>query len=127
MRRQQVNLIEFRLPDVGEGLEEGELIRWLVEPGDSVNRDQALVEVQTDKSLVELPSPVAGTIVRLAAEAGEIVKVGQLLVVLEPGVTSASAAVPTVEAATGRLVRPKAAPAVRKLAVERGIDSGGST
>ncbi len=115
-------MIEFRLPDVGEGLEEGEIISWLVAPGDTVNRDQPLVEIQTDKSLVELPSPVAGQVVSLAAEAGEIVKVGQLLVVLEPGVSLGAAAIPTVEAAAGRVGRPKAAPAVRKLAVERGVD-----
>ncbi|MGH9285795.1 MAG: biotin/lipoyl-containing protein, partial [Acidimicrobiales bacterium] len=98
-------VIEFRFPDVGEGLEEGEIVTWRVAPGDTVNRDQTLVEVQTDKALVELPSPVAGQVVRLAAEAGEIVKVGQLLVVLEPGVALGSAAVRTAEAAAGRLTR----------------------
>jgi pyruvate/2-oxoglutarate dehydrogenase complex dihydrolipoamide acyltransferase (E2) component len=137
-------VVEFRLPDVGEGLEEGEIISWLVAPGDTVARDQPLVEVQTDKSLVELPSPVAGQVVRLAAEVGEIVKVGQLLVVLEPGPALGSAAIPTVPAAdrlgsavprasaepapatadapAARSGRAKAAPAVRKLATERGID-----
>jgi pyruvate dehydrogenase E2 component (dihydrolipoamide acetyltransferase) len=141
--------IEFRFPDVGEGLEEGEIVTWRVAAGDTVNRDQTLVEVQTDKALVELPSPVAGRVVRLAAEAGEIVKVGQLLVVLEPGVALSSAAIPraaageaaapgevaapVAEAAPGEATapaegaapvvgRPKAAPAVRKLAVERGVD-----
>ncbi len=138
-------MIEFRLPDVGEGLEEGEIIRWLVAPGDTVNRDQPLVEVQTDKSLVELPSPVAGQVISLAAEEGEIVKVGQLLVVLEAGTALGSAAIPTAAHATRRLARTvptvaadpnpaaanaatpvhgraRAAPAVRKLAVERGVD-----
>jgi pyruvate/2-oxoglutarate dehydrogenase complex dihydrolipoamide acyltransferase (E2) component len=114
-------VIEFRFPDVGEGLEEGEIVTWRVAAGDTVNRDQTLVEVQTDKALVELPSPVAGTVVSLAAEAGEIVKVGQLLVVLEPGTALGSAAVPTAAAPAG-VGRPKAAPAVRKLAVERGVD-----
>jgi pyruvate dehydrogenase E2 component (dihydrolipoamide acetyltransferase) len=77
--------IEFALPDVGEGLEEGEIVSWLVAPGDTVNRDQPLVEVQTDKALVELPSPVAGQVVSLSFAAGDIVKVGQVLVVLEDG------------------------------------------
>ncbi|MGH8971907.1 MAG: dihydrolipoamide acetyltransferase family protein [Acidimicrobiia bacterium] len=115
-------VIEFRFPDVGEGLEEGEIVAWRVAAGDTVNRDQTLVEVQTDKALVELPSPIAGRVVSLAAEAGEIVKVGQLLVVLEPGAALGSAAIPTAAAAADRLSRPKAAPAVRKLAVERGVD-----
>jgi pyruvate dehydrogenase E2 component (dihydrolipoamide acetyltransferase) len=135
-------VIEFRFPDVGEGLEEGEIVTWRVAAGDTVNRDQTLVEVQTDKALVELPSPVAGTVVSLAAEAGEIVKVGQLLVVLEPGTALGSAAIPPAAPvwvpATGPgevqpdpvigtpapagVSRPKAAPAVRKLATERGVD-----
>ena len=123
--------IEFRFPDVGEGLEEGEIVTWRVAAGDTVNRDQTLVEVQTDKALVELPSPVAGRVVRLAAEAGEIVKVGQLLVVLESGAALGSAAIPRAaageatapaEGAAPVVGRPKAAPAVRKLAVERGVD-----
>lgn len=104
--------VEFRLPDVGEGLEQGEIVAWLVAPGDTVARDQPLVEVQTDKALVELPSPVAGRVVSLGFGPGEIVKVGEVLVVLEDG--GAPAPAPSA--------RPKAAPAVRKLAVERGVD-----
>jgi pyruvate/2-oxoglutarate dehydrogenase complex dihydrolipoamide acyltransferase (E2) component len=131
--------VEFLLPDVGEGLEEGEIVAWLVAPGDTVARDQPLVEVQTDKALVELPSPVAGQIVSLAFAAGDIVKVGQTLVVLEAG-DGAPPAVPPApaHAAGGALplqtpplsastapsaaTRPKAAPAVRKLALDRGVD-----
>jgi len=121
--------VEFALPDVGEGLEEGEIVSWLVGPGDAVVRDQPLVEVQTDKALVELPSPVAGQVVSLAFAAGDIVKVGQVLVVLEDGgdpapasgaASAASAAPEPRPPATGG--RPKAAPAVRKLALERGVD-----
>ena len=107
--------VEFLLPDVGEGLEEGEVVSWLVAPGDTVTRDQPLVEVQTDKALVELPSPVAGTIVSLGFAPGDIVKVGQVLVVLEDATA----------AATTTVGRPKAAPAVRKLALERGVDLTG--
>ena len=89
--------VEFALPDVGEGLEEGEVVSWLVAPGDTVARDQPLVEVQTDKALVELPSPVAGQVVSLAFAPGDIVKVGQVLVVLEdgPGPTQAPPPAPT--------------------------------
>ena len=76
-------MIEFRLPDVGEGLEEAEVMRWLVEPGDRVTRDQPIVEIQTDKALVEIPAPAAGTVTRLGAEVGAIVKVGELLFVID--------------------------------------------
>jgi len=146
--------VEFLLPDVGEGLEEGEIVSWLVAPGDTVTRDQPLVEVQTDKALAELPSPVAGQIVSLAFAPGDIVKVGQTLVVLEDGqggdtaphspptatslatdpatpeapptreAVSLGAAPPAVSASPGGgpAARPKAAPAVRKLALDRGVD-----
>ena len=83
--------VEFVLPDVGEGLEEGEIVSWLVAPGDTVTRDQPLVEVQTDKALVELPSPVGGQVVSLAFGPGDIVKVGQVLVVLEDASPPAAA------------------------------------
>ncbi|HEV7536942.1 MAG TPA: dihydrolipoamide acetyltransferase family protein, partial [Acidimicrobiia bacterium] len=100
----------------------------LVAPGDTVVRDQPLVEVQTDKALVELPSPVAGQVVSLAFGPGDIVKVGQTLVVLDdasgaetlPAASTASGAGPSA-GATG-IGRPKAAPAVRKLALDRGVD-----
>jgi pyruvate/2-oxoglutarate dehydrogenase complex dihydrolipoamide acyltransferase (E2) component len=127
--------VEFRLPDVGEGLEEGEIVSWLVAPGDTVTRDQPLVEVQTDKALVELPSPVAGRVVSLAFDPGALVKVGQVLVVLEdgdaaqPGQPQAPAPVPAPAArpqapapVAAPTARPKAAPAVRKMALERGVD-----
>jgi pyruvate dehydrogenase E2 component (dihydrolipoamide acetyltransferase) len=139
-------MLEFRLPDVGEGLEEGEIVAWLVAPGDTVARDQPLVEVQTDKATVELPSPVAGRVVRLAANAGEVVKVGQVLIVLEDGISPGTApaagtpagaqpepgvvatsgpggAQPAAEAPAGAAIgRPKASPAVRKLALDSGVD-----
>jgi pyruvate dehydrogenase E2 component (dihydrolipoamide acetyltransferase) len=121
--------IEFALPDVGEGLEEGEIVSWLVGPGDTVARDQPLVEVQTDKALVELPSPVAGRVVSLGFGPGDIVKVGQVLVVLEDGAVpapaasgAAPAASPAAPPATTGGGRPKAAPAVRRLALDRGVD-----
>ena len=118
--------VEFVLPDVGEGLEEGEIVSWLVAPGDTVTRDQPLVEVQTDKALVELPSPVAGQVVSLAFTPGDIVKVGQVLVVLEDEradtATSAMSAPQDSGPSSGGSTRPKAAPAVRKLALDRGVD-----
>ena len=62
----------FLLPDIGEGLEEAEVVEWLVAVGDVVARDQPLVEVLTDKASSELPSPVAGTVLRLGAAEGEL-------------------------------------------------------
>ena len=75
---------EFRLPDVGEGVAEGELVRWLVAEGDEVSEDQPLAEVETDKAMVEVPSPVNGTVSEMRAEEGELVPVGDIFVVLQP-------------------------------------------
>ena len=74
--------LEFRFPDVGEGIIEGEVVRWLVKEGETVRADQPLVEVETDKAVVEIPAPRAGTILRLAAGAGEKIRVGDILVVI---------------------------------------------
>jgi pyruvate dehydrogenase E2 component (dihydrolipoamide acetyltransferase) len=71
---------EFRLPDVGEGVAEGELLQWLVEVGDTVEEDQPVAEVETDKAVVEVPSPVNGSIQELHAEPGDVVPVGDILV-----------------------------------------------
>ncbi|MEY4069972.1 MAG: alpha keto acid dehydrogenase complex, component, dihydrolipoamide acetyltransferase, partial [Candidatus Eisenbacteria bacterium] len=71
---------DLKLPDIGEGVAEGEIVRWLVKPGDAVKEDQPLVEVMTDKATVEIPSPRTGTIAALHAEAGQMVPVGDLLV-----------------------------------------------
>lgn len=75
--------IEYRLPDLGEGITEGELVRWLVKPGDRVGLDQAVAEVQTDKAVVELPAPAAGTIASLNADEGQILPVETLLLTIE--------------------------------------------
>jgi pyruvate dehydrogenase E2 component (dihydrolipoamide acetyltransferase) len=74
---------EFELPDVGEGVAEGTLEGWLVSEGDSVTEDQPLAEVETDKALVEVPSPVDGTIERLHAEVGDVVPVGDVIVTFQ--------------------------------------------
>jgi pyruvate dehydrogenase E2 component (dihydrolipoamide acetyltransferase) len=74
---------EFKLPDVGEGVAEGELVEWHVEPGDTVTEDQVVAEVETDKALVEVPSPYNGTVKELLAEAGEIVPVGDVIITFE--------------------------------------------
>src|SRR5947207_1805105 len=73
---------ELKLPDLGEGLSEGEIARWLVSEGQDVAEDDPLVEVQTDKTTVEIPSPASGTVVRILVEEGKVVPVGTVLVVI---------------------------------------------
>ena len=73
---------EFRVPDVGEGLAEAEIIEWRVAVGDVVSMDQVVVEVETDKAVVEIPVPVAGTVLHLGGAAGETVAVGSVLMVV---------------------------------------------
>jgi pyruvate dehydrogenase E2 component (dihydrolipoamide acetyltransferase) len=73
---------EFKLPDLGEGLTEGEIARWLVSEGQEVAEDEPLVEIQTDKTTVEIPSPAAGKVARILVAEGEVVPVGTVLVVI---------------------------------------------
>lgn len=72
-----------KLPELGEGVTEGELIKWLVKPGDTVKPDQAVAEIMTDKATVEVPSPMAGTVKELKFDAGEIIKVESVILTLE--------------------------------------------
>ena len=73
---------EFKLPDLGEGLTEGEIARWLVAEGQEIAEDDPLVEIQTDKTTVEIPSPAAGIVSRILVGEGEVVPVGTVLVVI---------------------------------------------
>ena len=73
---------EFKLPDLGEGLTEGEIARWLVAEGQDVAEDDPLVEIATDKTTVEIPSPAGGTVSRILVAEGEVVPVGTVLVVI---------------------------------------------
>lgn len=75
---------EFPLPDVGEGLAEAEIVHWLVAPGGSVKEDDPIVEIETDKALVQITSPVTGTVIELGAEEGEVLAVGQMLAIFAP-------------------------------------------
>src|SRR6185312_8326548 len=75
--------MDFALPEIGEGVYEAELIRWLVEPGAAVKRGQPLAEVMTDKATMEVPSPFSGTITTLRAQSGQQIKVGQVLLTYE--------------------------------------------
>ena len=72
-------LFEFKLPDLGEGVMEGELVKWHVKEGDSVKEDQTIAEVMTDKATVTVPSPKAGRVVKTHGKEGEMAKVHQLL------------------------------------------------
>ena len=134
---------EFKLPDVGEGVAEGELLAWRVEVGDRVEEDQVVAEVETDKAVVDVPSPVNGTVRELLAEPGEVVPVGDVIVTFDvdgdAGTTTADESTETAASdasdagsdtaadsggdeapvASGRVF---AAPSTRRLARELGVD-----
>ena len=133
---------EFKLPDLGEGLTEGEIARWLVAEGQEIGEDDPLVEIQTDKTTVEIPSPAAGKVARIFVAEGETVAVGTVLVVIgEDRGAPASDEQPRAEGATqkqaatevsdvsarlapghGSPGRVRATPLVRRLAQELGVD-----
>ncbi|MEN3342175.1 MAG: hypothetical protein V7644_1579 [Actinomycetota bacterium] len=115
---------EFKLPDLGEGLTEGEIARWLVREGQEIAEDEPLVEIATDKTTVEIPSPAGGTVARILVGEGQVVPVGTVLVVI--GAAGADGAAPAAAAA----VRPpdekvRATPLVRRLARELGLELAG--
>jgi len=136
---------EFRLPDIGEGIAEGEVVKWHVKEGDEVKENQPLVEIMTDKVNVEIPSPRKGTIQRLMAKEGEVIKVGQVLIVIADGSSAAATtlipaakpvpaiAKPPPSASRQQGISPApiqapkprevlATPATRKLARDLGVD-----
>ncbi|MCD2136527.1 dihydrolipoamide acetyltransferase family protein [Salinicoccus halitifaciens] len=76
---------EFKLPDIGEGIHEGEIAKWMVAEGDEIKEDDVLAEIQNDKALVEIPSPVDGTIKKLHIEEGEVTTVGTVIVTIDDG------------------------------------------
>ncbi|MBX0286497.1 2-oxo acid dehydrogenase subunit E2 [Haloarcula salinisoli] len=125
-------MFEFELPDLGEGVAEGEVLAWHVAVGDAVAEDQVLAEVETDKAAVDVPSPVDGVVRELHAEVGDIVATGEVLVSIEEGVEAESAetaegggeaagseAASDETAADSRAFAP---PSVRRLAREQGVD-----
>jgi pyruvate dehydrogenase E2 component (dihydrolipoamide acetyltransferase) len=127
-------LREFKFPDVGEGIAEGEIVRWLVKEGDSVKEDQDLLEVETDKALLTLNSPYTGKVTRLHGKEGDIIKVGDVLTTVDAGgeegtVTGAEKGDSGTVVGTlndnevVEVIRPvQATPAVRALAKQMGID-----
>ena len=77
---------EFKLPDIGEGIHEGEIVKWFVKPNDEVEEDDVLAEVQNDKAVVEIPSPVKGKVLELKVEEGTVATVGQTIITFDaPG------------------------------------------
>jgi pyruvate dehydrogenase E2 component (dihydrolipoamide acetyltransferase) len=145
---------EFRLPDIGEGVVEGEVVRWLVKEGDVVALDQPMVEIMTDKATVEIPAPRAGRVAKRMYEEGQLCPVGKVLIAIEvdgaapaaeaaPGKTTttttttataqaahAGASAATASAASARPTNGArtgtvlATPATRKLARDSGVDIG---
>lgn len=126
---------EFKLPDIGEGVHEGEVVKWFVKEGDAVRENDPVVEVMTDKVTVQIPSPVTGTILQRRAKEGEVVKVGATLVVFGEAGESAPSSMAAPSGASAATVPPAppkagipapppaagevlAAPAVRRLAKE---------
>jgi pyruvate/2-oxoglutarate dehydrogenase complex dihydrolipoamide acyltransferase (E2) component len=131
-------LIEFRLPDVGEGIDAADIVEWQVAEGDHVQEDQELVEIQTDKAVVVIPCPATGVVTRLCVPAGERLPVGEVLAIIESDGANGgrpvfaaepvgdhpgpAAAAPTTPTRPPSAPRPLAAPATRRLARELGVD-----
>jgi pyruvate dehydrogenase E2 component (dihydrolipoamide acetyltransferase) len=90
---------DVKLPDIGEGVTEGELVKWLVKPGDTVKADQPVAEVMTDKATVEVPSPFAGTVKELKAKEGDVIPIETTILILEAGGGEAKAAAPAAKPA----------------------------
>jgi pyruvate dehydrogenase E2 component (dihydrolipoyllysine-residue acetyltransferase) len=131
-----VATFEFKLPDLGEGVAEGEIVKWLVKPGDTVQEDQGVVELMTDKATVTVPAPRAGKVVSLHGKEGEIAKVHHPLLTLEvsggapaaaaPVHAAAAPAVASAEPVAARAaesqVKVLATPVTRRMAREHGLD-----
>jgi pyruvate dehydrogenase E2 component (dihydrolipoamide acetyltransferase) len=115
---------EFKLPDLGEGLTEGEIARWLVSEGQEVAEDDPLVEIQTDKTTVEIPSPAAGKVTQILVEEGKVVPVGTVLVVIGGDADGGSA---RAEPQPKPAAKGRATPLVRKIAQDLGVDVGSLT
>jgi pyruvate dehydrogenase E2 component (dihydrolipoamide acetyltransferase) len=111
---------EFKLPDLGEGLTEGEIARWLVQEGQEIAEDDPLVEIATDKTTVEIPSPAAGVVTSILVAEGEVVPVGTVLVVI--GGNGAEPTKPASNRLLQRAEKVRATPLVRRLAEELGVD-----
>lgn len=141
----QGSLVEFPLPEIGEGVVEGELVEWMVAVGDHVSADQPILAIQTDKATVDITMPVDGTIVELRGEPGEMLVVGDVIMTMNSNEGTPASAAPVVTEDAEPIVvaapvaaktavspednpsisafgTPLATPAVRRLAASKGID-----
>ena len=131
--------MEFKLPDLGEGITEGEILKWMTKEGDAVREDQPVVEVMTDKVNVQIPSPRSGKVSRILVKEGDVAKVGQTIMVIDEGTGASPGPTPTAQVparppATAAPPAPPpapkqssvqgvlATPATRRLARELGVD-----
>src|SRR5512141_1544901 len=105
-----MGMYTIKMPDIGEGIAEVELVAWRVQPGDAVAEDQILADVMTDKATVEIPSPVVGTVLALGGEVGQVLAVGAELIRLEVA-DAAGAAAPARRSPAAAVPAPAAAPA----------------
>jgi pyruvate dehydrogenase E2 component (dihydrolipoamide acetyltransferase) len=143
---------EFKLPDIGEGVHEGEIIRWIVKAGDTITEDQPIVEIATDKVTAEIPSPVSGLVKECRGNEGDVIQVGSVIAVIDesaskgasaesntsknesekPKTDDAAKAAPAATESTQKVIAPSAAqtangivlaaPATRRMAREQGVD-----
>ncbi|MHC4823311.1 MAG: biotin/lipoyl-containing protein, partial [Planctomycetota bacterium] len=103
--------LEFQLPDIGEGVHEGEIVRWIVSEGAAVNEDDPVVEVMTDKATVEIPAPAAGTVSKHLYAEGDVAKVGDVIFVIEGGAAAAAAPAPAAQVTPAPAAAAEATPA----------------
>ncbi|MBI5810231.1 MAG: E3 binding domain-containing protein, partial [Deltaproteobacteria bacterium] len=119
-------IFQFKLPDLGEGITEGEVVKWRVKEGDNVLEHQVVLEVETDKAIVEVPSPKKGKVVKLNEAEGDTVKVGETLLTIEAeGAAEAAPEKPKSLSVVGTLPEEEgvlASPKARALAKKLGID-----
>ncbi|MFD1900191.1 dihydrolipoyllysine-residue acetyltransferase [Enterococcus termitis] len=133
-------VFQFKLPDIGEGIAEGEIVKWFVKSGDTINEDDTLLEVQNDKSVEEIPSPVTGTVKNIVVPEGTVANVGDVLIEIDaPGHNAAPSSAPAASApaqteqaapaaSTGVVAaadpnkRVLAMPSVRQFAREKDVD-----
>ncbi|MFC2169290.1 dihydrolipoamide acetyltransferase family protein [Acidobacteriota bacterium] len=129
---------QFKFPDIGEGITEGEIVKWIVKEGDRIKEDQILGEIETDKAIVEIPSPYEGTILKLHFKQKDIVKVGDVLVtigekgeavfdepekeIIEAEIELAPSVVGEIKETREEIKEVLATPRVRKLALELEVD-----
>ena len=128
---------EFCLPDLGSGLQEGQIVSWLVEVGQEVTTSDNLCEIETEKAVIEIPVPFSGTVLELAVAAGEVIQVGSVVAVFSdaagaaPAATAVTSVEPSPEPAVTKVAAPvasastdrvRAMPSIRRIAREHGIE-----